>query len=70
MKHIAFEDVRVGAIAVNGLAFVQNVIQNVKSLYFTTPNGIFARLSYEGVNGWRLQANAKGYEFFDIVGAS
>lgn len=70
MKHIAFEDVRVGAIAVNGLAFVQNVIQNVKSLYFTTPNGIFARLSYEGVNGWRLQANAKGYESFDAVGAA
>jgi len=69
MKQMSFQDVRVGEITVKEHASVQNVIQNERSLYFTT-DGLFVRLSYEGVNGWRLQANATGYKAFDVLGAS
>lgn len=70
MKQIGFQDVKVGAIAVNEGASIQNVIQNERSLYFTTANGLSIRLSCEGVKGWRLQANRVGYDAFGIIGAS
>ncbi len=70
MKQILFGDIKVGTIATDKHASVQNVVQNERSLYFTVPNGLYARLSHEGIKGWRLQVNAMGYQAFDAVGAS
>ena len=40
---------------------------------FTLKNGgnkIYCRLTYDGANGWRLQANAKNYNSFNDIGAA
>ena len=72
MKQIKFqEDILLAtALAVTDTAPVKNLLQLERALYFTTNEGLFVRLSYEGVNGWRLQANKKGYDAFDVIGAA
>ena len=54
-------------IKVCDCAAVKNVLQTAKALYFTVGD-VYARLSCEGVKGWRLVANADGD--FNKLGAS
>ena len=72
MKPIKFqEDILLAtALTVADTAPVKNLLRLERALYFTTNKGLFVRLSYEGVNGWRLQANKKGYDAFDVIGAA
>ncbi|MBQ9797085.1 MAG: glycoside hydrolase family 31 protein [Clostridia bacterium] len=58
------------AISVSAESAVQNVQKSDQALYFCTAEGLFLRLSYEGTNGWRLQANQKGYAHFEDMGAT
>ena len=60
MKQIKFSDVAVSTVKTEGNTYVKEIIKNEKSIYFTTADGFFVRLSYEGVCGWRLQANTEG----------
>jgi len=70
MKQIKFQEDLRTATAIVDTASVKDLLQLERALYFTTNEGLFVRLSYEGVNGWRLQANKKGYEAFDVIGAA
>ena len=69
MKQIRFNDLAVGKAVSDG-ACAKNIVISDRSVYFTTEEGAFVRLAYEGKRGWRLQANAKGYSDFDVIGAA
>ena len=69
MKKIRFNDNRIGDILTE-MGSVKNVVLSDRSLCFTTEDGCFVRVSYEGVNGWRVQANTSGYSEFDVIGAA
>lgn len=56
-------------ISVCANAAVKNVLQSAKALYFDNANGISFRLTFEGINGWRL-LTAKDGQCFDEKGAS
>ena len=47
---------------------VKNVIADGKALYFCNADGIYFRLRFEGVFGWRLQSSRNGK--FDDLGAA
>ena len=49
-----------------------NVYANNTQLFFTLTGttNMYCRLTYDGANGWRLQANAKGYNHFNDIGAA
>ena len=49
-------------------AAVKDVIQSAKALQFCNAEGLFFRLSFEGVGGWRLQTSKDGK--FDNLGAA
>ena len=55
------------------LNLTSSVVKDVKytstELFFRNEEGIYCRLTNEGKNGWRLQANSKGYDGFDETGA-
>ena len=48
---------------------VQDVQYTTTELFFRNAAGVYCRLTYEGKNGWRLQANGSGYNGFDETGA-
>ncbi len=64
------KDLQATCVAVPAQSAIQNVFQSDKALYFTNTCGLFLRLTYEGTNGWRLQANQKGYDAFEDMGAT
>ncbi|MBQ9796478.1 MAG: glycoside hydrolase family 31 protein [Clostridia bacterium] len=49
-------------------AAVKDVLQSAKALQFSNAEGICFRLTFEGVNGWRLQTSKDGK--FDHLGAA
>ncbi|MBQ8310068.1 MAG: hypothetical protein IJX80_03535, partial [Clostridia bacterium] len=49
-------------------AAVKDILQSAKALTFSNAQGISFRLSFEGVNGWRLQTSKTGK--FDNLGAA
>ncbi|MBE6588944.1 MAG: glycoside hydrolase family 31 protein [Ruminococcaceae bacterium] len=51
-------------------AFVTQLRPLENALYFQLASGIVTRLTYEGVRGWRLQANAESDLEFTHLGAS
>ena len=69
MRTIRFQDANEATLQVNFASVVHDVKKTDTSLLFRV-GGVFARLSYEGTCGWRLQANKSGYEVFDAVGAA
>ena len=69
MKSQNYQKQNAVAIFVAKESAVQNIQKSNQVLYFCT-NGLFLRLSYEGTNGWRLQANQKGYDCFEDMGAT
>lgn len=49
---------------------ITGVQTTANELYFRNAAGVYCRLTYDGNNGWRLQANASGYDYFDDTGAA
>ena len=56
------------AVTVAKNAVVNDVYYNAKVFFFRNAEGLFFRLSFEGVNGWRLQTSKDGK--FDNLGAA
>ncbi len=50
-------------------AIIKDVQYTSSEFFFRNAAGVYCRLTYEGANGWRLQANAKSYDGFDEMGA-
>jgi len=48
---------------------IKDVQYTATEFYFRNAAGVYCRLTYEGVNGWRFQANGTGYNGFDEMGA-
>ncbi len=71
MKQIKFQEgTPIAALQIPDTAFIKAATAYPRALYFTTPESLFVRLSYEGKLGWRMQVNTSGYESFDLIGAA
>lgn len=70
MQYREIDRIHTTEISVSATAAVQNVSYSETALYFRNGDGILFRLTNEGINGWRLQANAANDGSFFDIGAS
>lgn len=56
-------------LSLSSTAVIKDVQYTANEFFFRNAAGVFCRLTYEGVNGWRLQANGSSYDGFDEMGA-
>ena len=70
MEGYKLETIGTPTIALPEHSTLQSVCYTPDALCFKTAAGICARLTHEGVKGWRLQANAQNDTSFSFLGAS
>ena len=57
------------ALSLGSTSVIKNVQYTATEFYFRNAAGVYCRLTFEGANGWRFQANGSSYNGFDEMGA-